>query len=149
MMFLRSRVQVLKSNALVHQRTEAGPHRVTCSGAGGAKSRLVFVTGGLNCFHGEEHRLPGKILNGNVPDLHIPATVGSTDHAPRFSRGRGGSQPICWADDACRGFQRGDGNRLPAAGRAAFTYDLSSVAGTPNLPVGWRHIWKLRMRTLA
>jgi nucleotide-binding universal stress UspA family protein len=27
-MFLRSRVQVLKSNALVHQRTEAGPHRV-------------------------------------------------------------------------------------------------------------------------
>src|ERR1039458_10383436 len=30
MMFLRSRVRVLKSNALVHQRTEAGPHRVTC-----------------------------------------------------------------------------------------------------------------------
>jgi hypothetical protein len=29
MMFLRSRVQVFKSNALVHQRTEAGPHRVT------------------------------------------------------------------------------------------------------------------------
>jgi hypothetical protein len=29
MMFLRSRVRVFKSNAPVHQRTEAGPHKVT------------------------------------------------------------------------------------------------------------------------
>src|ERR1035441_4223861 len=76
--------------------------RAAAAGTGGTKLALFCMSDGLNWLRRRADRLSGKILNGNLPGLHILTTAGSINHAPRFSSGCGGSQSVHQADDACR-----------------------------------------------